>query len=435
MKKSICILLIIVLLLMTLVCCTGEFGKQNKDTTTDIENDTIMVTGINQTKDTEETTGEPDVDPMEEVTIVNTQRVKEYMTEIYASGKTLSGAKIDPFKTGNSNAVNNFLNEFKAVTGKEPALLGLDVYEGNYNTLSFMEKQTVANQLAEYYRRGGIITISSHITNPSGVTADMENKYNGDLGNESAWIDVITSGTTLNSKLKAGLSIPLDLLTRLNKLGVPVLWRPYHEMSSGEFWWGIKQTIDGTEKVMPASCYQNLWKWTYTYFTEEKGLNNLIWVYAPTPRDNILTEADGGVMYCYPGDEYVDIIGLDCYFNTRKGTTYSAQTTFNNAERPLGYYSSNGGNQFARVYDFIKKNYPNKIIVFSESGFEGSAPISTQTSAFWNTIIESMATDGKYMGYFMFWSGQNLHQMSDKENSVLLNNERVITLDKSTLHS
>ena len=29
-------------------------------------------------------------------------------------------------------------------------------------------------------------------------------------------------------------------LAQLREAGVPVLWRPYHEMNGGWFWWGKK---------------------------------------------------------------------------------------------------------------------------------------------------------------------------------------------------
>ena len=352
----------------------------------------------------------------DEQTQINKQDAYNYITEIYNSDKTLAGAKINSFGQNKPNAVNEFLTEFKNATGKEPALLGLDVYEGNYDKLTENQKQNVANQLAEYYRRGGMISISSHMSNPAGTISG--DKYRGDLGDEDAWEDVISEGEALNTELKEQLAIPLDLLTRLDQLGVPVFWRPYHEMSSSEFWWGTQ--LKATNELLPASCYQELWKYTYEYFTTVKELDNLIWVYAPTPRNNIVTQPDGGAMYCYPGDAYVDVIGLDCYFNVSKiGDSYKTDTTF-------------GGVEFAGVYEYIETNY-NKPIVISEAGYEGANNnIQNFSSADYNKVISTLLADGKGIGYVMFWSGQNLHEMSDK-GETLLANTNVLTLDKKYL--
>jgi beta-mannanase len=49
----------------------------------------------------------------------------------------------------------------------------------------------------------------------------------------------------------------------------------------------------------------------FDYFTYEKGLNNLLWVYAPAR-----LPCSYAPEYYYPGDDYVDIVGLDYYLDT-----------------------------------------------------------------------------------------------------------------------
>jgi beta-mannanase len=56
--------------------------------------------------------------------------------------------------------------------------------------------------------------------------------------------------------------------------GLPILFRPYHEMNGGWFWWGDQK--DGKFN----GFYKALWKKTHEYFTVEHGLKNLIWVYS-----------------------------------------------------------------------------------------------------------------------------------------------------------
>ena len=43
----------------------------------------------------------------------------------------------------------------------------------------------------------------------------------------------------------------------------------------------------------------------FEYFSTEKGLDNLLWVYAPNHGENTAKY--------YAGDRYVDIVGLDAY--------------------------------------------------------------------------------------------------------------------------
>ena len=47
--------------------------------------------------------------------------------------------------------------------------------------------------------------------------------------------------------------------------------------------------------------YKKLWKLMYETFTKKHGLHNLIWIYSGTRLE------------WYPGDEYVDIAGIDLY--------------------------------------------------------------------------------------------------------------------------
>jgi len=72
---------------------------------------------------------------------------------------------------------------------------------------------------------------------------------------------------------------------------VPVLWRPLHEAEGGWFWWGA----NGPQP------FKTLWRLLYHRLTDGHHLHNLIWVFA------------GERLDWYPGDDVVDIIGVDAY--------------------------------------------------------------------------------------------------------------------------
>jgi mannan endo-1,4-beta-mannosidase len=71
-----------------------------------------------------------------------------------------------------------------------------------------------------------------------------------------------------------------------------VLWRPLHEAEGGWFWWGAKG---------PQS-FVKLWRLLHDRLTKVDHLHNLIWVYT-----------SGGDAAWYPGDEFVDVVGVDDY--------------------------------------------------------------------------------------------------------------------------
>jgi len=89
-------------------------------------------------------------------------------------------------------------------------------------------------------------------------------------------------------------------LKQLREAKVPVLWRPYHEMNGGWFWWGKKDGEDG---------YKKLWHMLYDRLVNFHKLNNLLWVYNTNEvKDNV----DPHKTY-FPGHDVVDILATDVY--------------------------------------------------------------------------------------------------------------------------
>lgn len=99
-----------------------------------------------------------------------------------------------------------------------------------------------------------------------------------------------------NATINADLKKLGDELQKFADAGVPVLWRPLHEPPGNWFWWH-----DGG-----ADKYKRLWVHMWKYLVQERGFHNLIWVYS---------SSDGGTSRgdWYPGDAYVDIVGVDGY--------------------------------------------------------------------------------------------------------------------------
>ena len=74
-----------------------------------------------------------------------------------------------------------------------------------------------------------------------------------------------------------------------------MLWRPLHEASNGDFWWGNDK-----------EAYKWLWKLMYERQTKYHKLNNLIWVWSAQNAD------------WYVGDEYCDVLSCDVYDDGNK---------------------------------------------------------------------------------------------------------------------
>lgn len=147
----------------------------------------------------------------------------------------------------------------------------------------------------DYWKRGGLVTLCLHAPNPQTGNSSWIRKHDDKID----LTEVVTPG---ESAYKAWLH-QLDCVARglqeLEDEGVVVLFRPFHEMNGFWFWWGSMNT---------PSEFVKLWRHTFDYLTYTKKLDNLLWVYSASARD--------GCLDFYPGNEYVDMIGVDSYGRT-----------------------------------------------------------------------------------------------------------------------
>jgi mannan endo-1,4-beta-mannosidase len=174
------------------------------------------------------------------------------------------------------------LDYIKRVTGREPALLGLDYIEPRDNG-------AVNERATAWHRSGGIVTLCWHWGSPDIGTGYENSKKAFDL------VAALRPGTAQSAALHRDLATIGDLLAVLRDRQVPVLWRPLHEFSGDWFWWGKH----GPE------AFKALWALMYDEFTHRRGLDNLIWV---------LGWAGQNVDPAwYPGREQVDVAGADIY--------------------------------------------------------------------------------------------------------------------------
>ena len=171
-------------------------------------------------------------------------------------------------------------------TGCWPALLGADYGDFVTGSLRVREPNRAA---IEYWRQGGLVTLSAHLYNPANPNGFGLRDKGVNLD------DLLKPGTGTHQRWMQELSLLAVGLQEMRQANVVVLWRPFHEMNGDWFWWGGKD---------PAK-FIKVWRHMFDYFTRTKGLDNLLWVYAPNQGPNTARY--------YPGDRYVDLVGLDAY--------------------------------------------------------------------------------------------------------------------------
>ena len=176
-------------------------------------------------------------------------------------------------------------------------------------------RQNLVNTVIDKYREGFIITLMWHACPPGfGDCCDGDEIWAmEDRPTQSQWDELTTDGTVLNNAWKVQADTVAIYLKQLRDAGVPVLWRPYHEMNGVWFWWGNHGGENGFKK---------LWIMMYEYYVNHHRLNNLIWGWnANAPRS-----VPGDEAYPYeefwPGLEYVDVLAADVYRDDWKQTHY-----------------------------------------------------------------------------------------------------------------
>lgn len=189
-------------------------------------------------------------------------------------------------------------SDVKSTTGSYPAVYGWDVGRleiGKAANLDNVSFDLMRTRMVEAYERGGINTVSWHSINPA----------NG----RSAWdttrhsVREILPGAKHHDTYKDYLRQLADFFGSVETAdgtAVPIVFRPFHEHTGSWFWWGAD--------LCTPQEYIALWRYTIAYLRNEQGLENLLIAYSSS---TIGTEAN--YLECYPGDDYVDIIGFDDY--------------------------------------------------------------------------------------------------------------------------
>lgn len=188
------------------------------------------------------------------------------------------------------------------VCGAYPALFSTDMdgIEQQGRTLYWggVSYDKMREAIIRHHRSGGAVTISWHMRNPEhGQTYIYKEEHRGTVERI-----LLRQGKTYEAflgYLGRGADFLLTLRDDEGEL-IPVIFRPWHECNGNWFWWG---TADCT-----AEQYVELWRLTHRYM-EERGLTNLRYAFSP---GSWFRDKDE-YMQRFPGREYVDIVGTECY--------------------------------------------------------------------------------------------------------------------------
>ena len=263
-------------------------------------------------------------------------------------------------------------SDVKSVTGSHPAVIGVDFSSlANSNisdSIRQRSKQSLLKTVIDTYNRGGITTIAWHFSNP----ASGGGFYWSDSVSKPAVRLLIPSGSH-HEKYKSILKMIADFTHQAKgKKGelVPMIFRPYHEFDGDWFWWGRAHSTKEE--------FISLWRFTVAYLRDSLGVHNFI--YAFSPDNKFDTEAQ--FLDRYPGDEWVDMVGMDNYGDFGRDGKYNLTT---------------GIKKLKIVSDYAKK--AGKLAAFTETGLE-----SIPNPTWWTeTLLKALKTEGLKLSYVLVW--------------------------------
>ncbi len=190
-----------------------------------------------------------------------------------------------------------------SVSGRRPAIIGADFMDYSPSRVAFGAWPAFTSEaMIDLDRSGFLITVSWHWNAPTNLLNTSDQPWWRGFYTEATRFDIAAALANTNSVEYALVLRDIDAiavqLAKFSAANIPVLWRPLHEAEGAWFWWGAKG----------AEPFKQLWRLLYRRLTGYHNLHNLIWVLSSTDPN------------WYPGNDVVDIVGLDAYPADRSDT-------------------------------------------------------------------------------------------------------------------
>lgn len=266
-------------------------------------------------------------------------------------------------------------SDIKDVCGSHPALVGFDfaLITNKPSAMTQNRKEFLLRRMIETYNRGAVVTMCWHTDNP--------------LNGETAWVDTTKEVVNTVKELLSGGKAHERYKEKLNKIAqmaktaigadgklVPIIFRPFHEMEGGWFWWG--------RPYRTSDEFKTLWRFTVEYLRDTLQVHNFIYAFSTDCK--FKTRED--YLIDYPGDAYVDVLGMDEYWDFRP----------DGANNP-----GLAAKKIKIVSDLAQEK--EKIAAMTETGLESI----TDSTFFTKTLLPVLQYKGSKLAYVMLWRNDN----------------------------
>lgn len=250
------------------------------------------------------------------------------------------------------------------IVGVFPAMASYDfLHHTNPSSWETKDLDYIKKKFDAAYQRGNVLTFCWHYYNP--VT--LENFYD-----TTQVVKHILPEGSHHDIFKKDLKIIADFAHNAkdeNGELIPIIFRPWHEFDGHWFWWGKPHcSVDE---------FKSLYQFTVSYLRDTLDVHNFLYAFSPdcgfTSEEEYLER--------YPGDEYVDIVGMDNYWDFRP----------------------DGGDinlviQKSRILTKYAQEH-GKLSAITETGTQ------TTDSLWYSQLLHILKAEGVALNYINLWSG------------------------------
>jgi mannan endo-1,4-beta-mannosidase len=265
-------------------------------------------------------------------------------------------------------------SDVKSVVGTHPAVIGVDLQglSGRTKEEILKTREALRENIVATYDRGGLTTVSWHMSNPvSGGDFYWKNS-------PVPAVSQIIPGGSHHEQYQEILTEVANLahsVTGKDGTLAPMIFRPYHEFDGDWFWWG-KPHCSKEEFII-------LWRFTVSYLRDTLGVHNFIYAFSP----DCLFETEGEYLDRYPGDAWVDLLGMDDYADFGRDGTYHLEA---------------GVRKLRIISNYALQ--ANKLAAFTETGLESVAVPNWWT----DTLLAVLKLENVKLCYVLVWRNDSV---------------------------
>ena len=330
--------------------------------------------------------GEIEFEPDETRSFMVNQNSTEETAALFYNLKLLSESR---FIVGQQDAFSSFYqdntgdSDIKKITGSDPGLLGSDftfitddLNDGTSSNWFFQQETQIRNDVLKAFDMGLVNVFCWHMREPfvgEHFYADEMTQFQ----KENALKSILPGGDNhdyYKQKLEKIASFTQSLVGGNGALA-PIVFRPFHEFDGHWFWWGASYSTEDE--------FIKLWQFTVSYLKDTLNVTNMLFAFSP---DNLFS-SESEYLARYPGDDYVDIMGMDNYGDFKD----QGETGVVRANQKLKIVSDLAG-QRVKIASLTETGY------FVTLGNNNPIP-----NFFSNNLFRAITNNEVKIGFTMFW--------------------------------